>query len=541
MPVPASPSAWAGVPLCIRPIFDAVRSAISHCPSAGPLPTCSARIRNVSSSHVAKGDIVTGQTSLATSDLPDSHAEESGYRKLLSNRQIQMIGIGGAIGTGLFLGTGGRIVSAGPGLALVYAFCGFFAFLILRALGELVLYRPSSGSFVSYAREFYGEKAAFISGWVYSLSWALTAIVDITAVAVYVHYWSAMSSVPQWVLALCALLIVTGANVLSVRFFGEMEFWFALVKVVALVLFLVVGGFVLGAGFPVRGHEPGLALIADSGGLLPHGLLPMVIIMQGIVFAYAGIDLIGVAAGETACPEKVMPRAVNAVVLRIAIFYVGSTALLALLLPYTSYQASESPFVTFFRSIGVPGAGGVMNLVVLTAALSSLNAGLYSTGRIYRSMAHNGTAPRFMARMSRNGVPYGGVLFTAALALLGVGLNAVVPKMAFEITLNANALAILCTWGTIVLCQIKLHRWAERGRAARPSFRMPGSPWTSYLTLLFLLAVLLLMLFDYPVGTFTVGTLVLIVPALAVGWYCVRGRVLALAADRLRGDSPSNP
>lgn len=484
---------------------------------------------------------MTSQTSPATADLSDSPAEESGYRKLLSHRQIQMIGVGGAIGTGLFLGTGGRIASAGPGLALVYMFCGFFAFLILRALGELVLHRPSSGSFVSYAREFYGEKAAFVSGWVYSVSWALTAIVDITAVAVYVHYWSAMSSVPQWLLAFGALLIVTGANLVSVRFFGEMEFWFALVKVVALILFLLVGGFVLGAGFPVRGHEPGISLIADNGGLMPHGMLPMVIVIQGIVFAYSGIELIGVAAGETARPEKVMPRAVNAVVLRIAVFYVGSTALLALLLPYTSYKAGESPFVTFFQSLGVPGVGGVMNLVVLTAALSSLNAGLYSTGRIYRSMAHNGTAPAFMARMSRNGVPYGGVLFTSALALFGVGLNAVVPKMAFEITLNATALAILCTWGTIVLCQLKLHRWARQGRASRPAFRMPASPWTSYLTLVFLVGVLLLMAFDYPVGTFTVGTLALIAPALAVGWYCVRGRVLALAADRLRGDSPSNP
>lgn len=362
---------------------------------------------------------MTSQTSPATADLSDSPAEESGYRKLLSHRQIQMIGVGGAIGTGLFLGTGGRIASAGPGLALVYMFCGFFAFLILRALGELVLHRPSSGSFVSYAREFYGEKAAFVSGWVYSVSWALTAIVDITAVAVYVHYWSAMSSVPQWLLAFGALLIVTGANLVSVRFFGEMEFWFALVKVVALILFLLVGGFVLGAGFPVRGHEPGISLIADNGGLMPHGMLPMVIVIQGIVFAYSGIELIGVAAGETARPEKVMPRAVNAVVLRIAVFYVGSTALLALLLPYTSYKAGESPFVTFFQSLGVPGVGGVMNLVVLTAALSSLNAGLYSTGRIYRSMAHNGTAPAFMARMSRNGVPYGGVLFTSALALFG--------------------------------------------------------------------------------------------------------------------------
>ncbi|MEU0810517.1 amino acid permease [Streptomyces sp. NPDC005970] len=490
---------------------------------------------------------MASETSLAPAEVPDSHGEKQGPRKLLSNRQIQMIGIGGAIGTGLFLGTGGRLASAGPGLALAYAFCGLFAFLILRALGELVLYRPTSGSFVSYAREFFGEKAAFVSGWVYSLSWALTAIVDITAVAVYVHYWSALSSVPQWALALAALLVVTGANLMSVRLFGELEFWFALIKVAALVLFLLIGGFVLAAGFPVSGHDTGPSLIAGHGGLLPHGLLPMVVIMQGIVFAYAGIDLIGVAAGETDRPAEVMPRAVNNVVLRIGIFYVGSTALLALLLPYTSYSSGESPFVTFFSAIGIPGAGDVMNLVVLTAALSSLNAGLYSTGRVYRSMSLGGTAPRFMARLSRHGVPYGGVLFTAVLALLGVGLNAVVPKMAFEITLNATALAILCTWGTIVLCQLRLHRWARQGRVSRPPFRMPGSPWTSYLTLAFLCGVLLLMLFDYPVGTYTVGTLAVIAPGLVIGWYGVRGRVLALAAARHRpdredrGDTPETP
>ncbi|MFE1176873.1 amino acid permease [Streptomyces sp. NPDC058773] len=471
----------------------------------------------------------------------DSDVEFPEYRKKLSHRQIQMIGIGGAIGTGLLLGAGGRLSSAGPALAIVYAFCGVFAFFILRALGELVLHRPDSGSFVSYAREFFGEKAAFVAGWVYSVSWALTAIVDITAVATYFHYWPALTNVPQWLLALAALLVVTCANLVSVRLFGEMEFWFALVKVAAIVVFLLVGGVFLAAGFPVDGHEAGLSLVTEHGGLLPNGLLPAVIIVQGVVFAYAGIDLIGVAAGETADPAKVMPRAVNAVIVRIAVFYVGSTALLALLLPYDSYRAGESPFVTFFTKIGVPGAGGVMNLVVLTAALSSLNAGLYSTGRIYRSMARTGAAPRFMNRLSRHGVPYGGVLFTAALALVGVGLNAVVPESAFEIAINATALAILCTWATIVLCQLRLYRWSQEGRVPRPAFRLFGAPWTSYLTLLFLFGVVVLMLFDYPVGTWTVGTLVLIVPALVIGWYGVRGRVRTLTDDRAAAGAALSP
>lgn len=455
--------------------------------------------------------------------------EQSGYKKGLSNRQVQMIGMGGAIGTGLFLGAGGRLASAGPVLPVVYAICGVFAFFVLRALGELVLHRPSSGSFVSYAREFFGEKAAYVSGWVYAISWALTAIVDITAIAVYFHYWTAFSSVPQWVLALAALGVVTGVNLISVKLFGELEFWFAIIKVGALVAFLIVGGIFFAGNFPVAGQTPGFSLIAESGGLLPNGLLPAVIIVQGIVFAYAGIDLIGVAAGETKNPAKVMPKAVNAVIFRIAIFYVGSSALLALLLPFNAYKAGESPFVTFFAAIGVPGAGDVMNFVVLTAALSSLNAGLYSTGRIYRSMAQTGTAPKFMERMSRGGVPYGGILFTAAITLLGVGLNAVVPAMAFEIALNATALAILCTWGTIVLCQLKLYKLSKKGLMLRPAFRMLGAPWTSYLTLAFLAAVLVLMVFDFPVGTYTIASLAIIIPALIAGWFAVRKRVNELA------------
>jgi L-asparagine permease len=466
-------------------------------------------------------------------ERPSFHHEEEGYHKGLGRRQLQMIAIGGAIGTGLFLGAGERLREAGPALALVYAVCGFFAFLILRALGELVLHRPSSGSFVSYAREFFGEKAAFAAGWMYFLNWAMTSIVDVTAIALYVHYWGMFSAVPQWLIALVALVVVLSVNLVSVKVFGELEFWFALVKVIALVVFLVVGVVFLAGRFPVDGTTPGLGVIGDHGGVLPNGLLAAIVITQGVVFAYAAMELVGTAAGETADPEKVMPRAINSVVLRIAVFYVGSVLLLSLLLPYTAYQAGTSPFVTFFAAIGVPGAGTIMNLVVLTAALSSLNAGLYSTGRILRSMAMNGSGPAFTARMSKGGVPYGGIALTAVITLLGVGLNAVVPEQAFEIVLNVAALGILASWATIVACQIRLVSWSRAGVVRRPSFRLPGSPWTGYLTLLFLVGVVVLMAFDYPVGTFTVASLVVIVPALVAGWFAVRKRVEAAAAERM--------
>lgn len=459
-------------------------------------------------------------------------AEDQGYHKGLKPRQLQMIAIGGAIGTGLFLGAGGRLAHAGPGLFLVYAFCGFFVFLILRALGELVLHRPSSGSFVSYAREFFGEKAAYVAGWMYFLNWAMTSIVDSTAIATYFHFWQAFKSIPQWLIALAALAVVLAMNLISVKVFGELEFWAALIKVLALVTFLVAGTIFLAGRYRIQGQSTGFSVIAHHGGLFPLGLFPLVIVTSGVVFAYAAVELVGTAAGETAYPEKIMPRAINSVIARIALFYVGSLFLLGLLLPYTAYKAGESPFVTFFSKIGVGGAGSIMNIVVLTAAFSSLNAGLYSTGRILRSMAMNGSAPKFTSRMSKSGVPYGGICLTALIGLFGVLLNGVVPAQAFEIVLNMAALGIIASWGTIVICQIQLYRWSRRGIMNRPSFRMWGSPYTGYLTLAFLVAVLVLMAMDPPIGTWTVASLVVIIPALIVGWYVVRARVLAVARER---------
>ncbi len=469
------------------------------------------------------------------------HQEDSGYHKDLKPRQIQMIAIGGAIGTGLFLGAGGRLNAAGPSLVIAYAICGFFAFLILRALGELVLHRPSSGSFVSYAREFYGEKAAFVSGWFYWLMWATTTIVDITAVALYMNFFGKyiawMGAVPQWAWALIALMVVLCLNLVSVKVFGEMEFWFALIKVAALVAFLLVGTYFVIFGTPADGQVVGFSLISDNGGIFPNGILPMIILMQGVLFAYASIELIGTAAGETANPEKIMPKAINSVVFRIALFYVGSLILLALLLPYTSYEKGVSPFVTFFGSIGVEGVDVIMNLVVLTAALSSLNAGLYSTGRILRSMSVAGSAPKFTQRMNKAGVPYGGIAITAGVSFLGVPLNYLVPADAFEIVLNVAAVGIVVTWSTIVLCQMQLKRWSDKGWVKRPSFRMFGAPYTGWLSLMFLAAVLIMVFIDSP--------LTMLVTAIACGlmvwgWFLCRKQIHELAAirDGFTGSAP---
>lgn len=463
---------------------------------------------------------------------------DSGYHRDLKPRQIRMIAIGGAIGTGLFLGAGGRLAGAGPGLIFVYAITGVFAFLMLRAMGELVLYRPSSGAVVSYAREFYGEKLAFVAGWMYWMLWAITSVVDVTAAAIYLRHWRLFAAVPQWVLALAALAVVLAANLVSVKVFGELEFWFAIVKVATLVVFLAVGVGIVTLRMPVDGHSTGPQLVGHAGGWLPHGLFPLAIVIVGVAFAYSGIELIGVTAGETENPAAIMPRAVNSVVVRILVFYIGAVLLLVLLLPYSDYRDTESPFVTFFSKLHVAGAENVVNFVVLTAALSSINAGMYSTGRILRSMAVRGTAPSFTARISRSGVPYGGVALTATVTLIGIVLNYLVPRQAFEIALNVSSLGTLTTWSVLVLCQLRLLRLSQRGVLQRPAFRMPLAPYSGYATLVFVVGVLVLMAVNHPIGTWTVASLAIIVPLLMGGWYLVRGRVVPPEASALRAALP---
>ena len=255
----------------------------------------------------------------------------------------------------------------------------------------------------------------------------------------------------------------------------------------------------------------------------PHGVIPAIVIVQGVVFAYAGIELVGTAAGEAQNARQVLPAAINSVMGRIALFYVGSVILLVTLLPWTAYHAGVSPFVTFFGALGVPYIGTVMNIVVLTAALSSLNSGLYSTGRVLRSLAMGGSAPPFVLRMNAAKVPYGGILVTLVIYAFGVVLNYLLPAQVFEIVLNIASLGVIATWGIIVICQMKLRQAQDSGEIPRVSFRMPLAPVMSWATLVFLVGVLVLMAFDYPDGTFTIAALPLVVILLGIGWRVLKG------------------
>ncbi|MER7918827.1 MULTISPECIES: amino acid permease [unclassified Streptomyces] len=476
---------------------------------------------------MSKDAVESAQPAPAQAAQTPADAGDAGYSKDLKARHVNMIAIGGAIGTGLFLGAGGRLHNAGPALAVAYLVCGIFAFFVVRALGELVLYRPSSGSFVSYAREFLGEKGAYVAGWMYFLNWSTTGIADITAIALYTHYWSFFTPIPQWVLALVALAVVLTVNLISVKIFGEMEFWFSIIKVATLVGFMLIGIFLLTTQHQVDGYTPGVSLISDHGGLLPHGMMPVVLVMQGVIFAYAALELVGVAAGETEQPEKIVPRAVNSIMWRVGLFYVGSVVLLAVLLPSSVYSADQSPFVTVLSKIGIPAAGDVMNLVVLTAAMSSLNSGLYSTGRILRSMAMSGSAPKFTRVMSRSQVPYGGILLTCGICILGVGLNYLVPSQAFEIVLNVASLGIISTWVIIMICHAIFVRRARAGLVTRPHFQLKFSPVTEIATIAFLLVCLGLMWNDHEVGRKTLLLIPVIAIMLVAGWFGVRRRVNA--------------
>lgn len=474
------------------------------------------------------------QTQVSTA----TDAGDAGYNKALKNRHIQMIAIGGSIGTGLFLGAGGRLAQGGPALAFAYAVCGVFAFLMVRALGELAVRRPSSGAFVSYAREFLGEKGAFITGWFFFLDWAVTVMADITAVALYMHYWNMFKVVPQWVIALIALGLVFVLNMMSVKAFGEAEFWFAMIKVATILIFMGVTIWAIITQSPVGEYTAGIHNISESGGWFPEGLAPVFALTLGVVFAFGGTEMVGVAAGEAKDAAKILPKAINSMVIRIFFFYVGSVVLFALALPYTAYSSNESPFTTFFSGLGVPHAGDIIQVVVLTAALSSLNAGLYATGRTLRSMALVGEGPRYAARLNKNHVPYGGIIITASLGLLGVLLNAFVPENAFNIVMDLAGIGIAGTWAMILISHLAFLRKVKRGEEQRPEFRMPGAPYTNYLALLFF-AVVVASNVTSESGRWTLALFGVVIVLMVAGWYYVRGRVGNLtdeAAASLQGE-----
>ncbi|MDT7590591.1 MAG: L-asparagine permease [Pseudonocardiales bacterium] len=473
-------------------------------------------------------------------------AEQVGYKQTLQSRHVQMIAIGGAIGTGLFLGSASRLHSTGPALLFSYAFVGVIAFFLMRALGELVLHRPTSGAFVSYMREFYGEKWAYVTGWMYWLNWALTGIAELSAVGLYIQYW--WPQMPTWATVLIALAVVLAINLMSARAFGEFEFWAAILKVGAIVIFLAIGLVVVIGGFSIGTHKAGFQnLWNNPGGFWPasgdYTWYGPILVMSGVVFAYAAIEMVGVAAGEMANSEKEVPKAVNAVIYRIAIFYCGSILLLVSMLPTTEYKSGTSPFVTIFDRMGLPWISTLIQAVLIVAALSSLNSGLYSTGRVLRSLGMSKQAPKFTLKMSASGVPWAGIVMTSVVFVLGAALNALVPD-AFEIALEAAAIGVLFTWATIFLCQLRLRSLVNRGVIPASPFQMPGHPYTSIIGLVFLGLVLIGLAVSgwqsSPYFGHKVTFLVVVfgIPILAVllalGWKLVEPAVIANTNGRIK-------
>ena len=460
-------------------------------------------------------------------------AGDHGYAKSLKNRHIQMIGIGGAIGTGLFLGAGSRLEKGGPSLVISYAVCGLIAILVVRALGELVIHRPSSGAFVSYSREFLGEKAAYSAGWLHFIHWGATIVADCTAIALYFHYWPVFSdSVPQWVIAGIALVVTVAINLVGVRLFGELEFWFSIVKVAALLTFMGIAIYLIVTQHQVGEYTPGISNITDHGGIFPNGVAPMFLMMQGVIFAYSSMELVGVAAGEAENPQEVMPKATNSVLWRIVIFYIGSLVLLTLLVPTSEFKAGTSPFVTVLSKLGVPQAGDVMNVIIITAAASSMNSGLYSTGRVMRSMAVSGSAPKITGYMSKRQVPAGGILATAALASVGVLINYMWPTDAFEIVLNFASICIIAVWALIMLSHMAFVLKSKKGGPQRPNFKLWFAPISNIIVLLFLAVVFVLIATDGEIGTKTVLYCVpVVIVGLILGWFIVRNKIDPQAFD----------
>ncbi|WP_280270127.1 amino acid permease [Nocardia wallacei] len=436
--------------------------------------------------------MTTDRNTAAPSAPPLATAgEEEGYKRGLNPRTIQMIAIGGAIGTGLFYGAGGAIEQAGPALILCYLAAGLAIFVIMRALGELLTYRPVSGSFAEYANEFLGRFAGFVTGWTYWAVWVATCMAEITVAGKYVKYWFA---VPEWLTALVVLGVLFAANLISVRIFGEGEFWFSAIKVTAIVAMIVIGIGVLAFGFGHTDHSTVTNLWAE-GGVFPNGFGQAMLALQIVVFAYVGVELVGVTAGEAENPRQTLRKAINTLPLRIGLFYVGALIIIMSVVSWTQFHEGRSPFVEVFSQIGIPGAAGLINFVLLTAALSSCNSGIYSTGRMLRSLSLREEAPAALSGLSKRRVPYAGIVVSAAMMVIGVIVNVVSPDKAFAYITSVSTMGIIFVWGMILVCHFLYRAKVRRGELPASDYRLPGAPVTSALALGLLGLVVVLLFF----------------------------------------------
>lgn len=401
-------------------------------------------------------------------------------QRRLTPRHITFMALGMCIGAGLFLGSASTIRLAGPSVLFAYVLGGAMIFIIMRALGEMAAHEPVAGSFGSYAHKYLGPFAGYLTSWNYWILMMGVGIAESTAVGIYMKAWFPHS--PQWIWAFASVAMIGSLNLLAVKVYGELEFWFSLIKVLTVVA-MIAGGFaMIWLGWGNGGTPTGLSNLWTHGGWFPHGVTGMVLALPVLVFSFGGIETIGMAAAEAAHPERTIPRAVNSVIWRILIFYIGSLFVIMAIYPWDQLDANSSPFVTTFARLGIPSAAGLINFVVITAALSSFNSTTFSGSRMLHSLASKGQAPASMGRTSAHGVPVRGVLVTMAFLLLGVLMNYLVPGRIFGMMMSILAFNTVWTWGMVLLAH-----WRFRRLQAKPlAFRLRVWPLSSVLCLAFL-------------------------------------------------------
>ncbi|MDR2896022.1 MAG: amino acid permease [Propionibacteriaceae bacterium] len=423
-----------------------------------------------------------------------------------------MIAMGGCIGTGLFYGSAEAIGLAGPSILLAYLIGGLVIFAVMRAVGEMSVHTPVAGAFTYHASVNWSRRAGFVSGWNYWFNYILVSMVELAVVGTYLNYW--LPDFPSWLTAAICAVLITAVNLVGVRSFGEFEFWFALVKVLAVAAMIVVGLVVVLAQIHTADTPtPSFANLVDpgvGGGFMPFGLLSWVGDAAGgagawmgltmalvvVMFSFGGVELVAVTAGEAQDPSQTIPKAVNQIAWRIILFFIGALAIIMSVVPWNDIDGSMSPFVRIFDQVGFKAAAAVLNFVCITAVLSVFNSGLYSNGRMLQSLASERNAPRFLARVASNGTPVAGVLTSAVVTAVAVVVVFVWPAFAFNYLLSIATVAAVINWVMVMITQMKFRSRLSSDQRAALTFKLPGYPIVNWLVIAFLLFVVVMMCFS---------------------------------------------
>jgi len=398
--------------------------------------------------------------------------------------------LGSAIGTGLFYGSADAIRMAGPSVLLAYIIGGAVAYIIMRALGEMSVNNPNAGSFSRYARDYLGPMAGYITGWTYCFEILIVAIADVTAFGVYMGVW--FPEVPHWIWVLSVVLIIGAINMMSVKVFGELEFWFSFFKVATIVLMILAGLGIIIWGIGNGGHPTGISNLWSHGGFFAHGLTGMLLSLQMVMFAYGGIEIIGITAGEADKPENTIPKAINSVPWRILVFYVGTLFVIMSIYPWDQVGTNGSPFVLTFQHLGVAAAAAVLNFVVITASLSAINSDIFGVGRMLHGMAEQGDAPKMFTAVSKRGTPWLTVVVMMVALLIAVLLNYLMPEKVFLVIASLATFATVWVWIMILLAQIGFRKKLGAEGRSQIKFPLPGGSVMSVIGILFLVFIIAL-------------------------------------------------